>query len=289
MPKSLFIKNLAPTVTEDQLKAIFGEVGDVEAIQRPTDRETGEPRGFAFVHMVKAKDGEIAIERYNGHEIAGQVLEVLEAKKAKKKKVDPDFKLSTEVADELEETVKRARIQIWRIVQECGADFVNELITETRKIIADGGLDTLDGQRKRTKGGIFLRLAKEKMDAETRAKIFPNWRELKQREKERKAAKRVEEEAKQAKRNDSAAKKDHLASSNGSSKPKAPPTPEQLAQLDEAKDHLVELRQTEKAVEQRLADIKSGKIKGGMMSALKEVADIKGQIAILLKKYPPLA
>lgn len=292
MPKSLFIKNLAPTVTEDELRSMFGEVGDVEAIQRPTDRETGKPRGFAFVHMVKSEDGKAAMERYNGHEIAGKALEVSEAKK-KQKKADPDFQLSTEIADELEETVKRARIQIWRIIQECGEDFAKQLLEETRKHIEEGGLDTLDGQRKRTKGGIYLRLAKEKMDAETRAKIFPNWRELKQREKERKAAKRAEEEAKQAKQQAKKGQNGRGATNGSSAKPapkpkKAEPTPEQLAAIETAKGKLVDLRETEKACEQRLADIKAGKIKGGMMSALKEVADVKGQIAVLLKQYPSL-
>lgn len=296
MTKSLFVKNLAPTVTEEDLRSMFAEVGDVESIQRPTDRETGEPRGFAFVHMAKPEDGKVAIDQLSGVEIAGQAVEVSEAKKPKKKKkADPAFKLSSEIADELEETVKRARIQIWRITEECGMDFAKALMEETRTIIANGGLDTLDGQRKRTKGGIFLRLAKEKMDDETRAKVFPNWRELKQRAKERKAAERAAEEAKQGK-GQSRGKKEAVASSNGSAKPEASkpkvaasPTPEQLAELEEIKDQLQELRQTEKAVVQRLADIKAGKIKGGMMSALKEVADIKGQIAVLLKKYPSLA
>lgn len=287
MPKSLFIKNLAPTVTEDELRSMFGEVGDVEAIQRPTDRETGKPRGFAFVHMVKSEDGKAAMERYNGHELAGKALEVSEAKK-KQKKADPDFQLSTEIADELEETVKRARIQIWRIIQECGDEFAKQLLEETRKHIEDGGLDTLDGQRKRTKGGIYLRLAKEKMDAETRAKIFPNWRELKQREKERKAAKRAEEEAKQQAKAQNSRASANGSSSKSSPQPKAEPTPEQLAAIEKVKDKLVDLRETEKACEQRLADIKAGKIKGGMMSALKEVADVKGQIAVLLKQYPSL-
>ncbi len=47
---SIYAGNLSYQVTEDQLKSVFG-YGKVNRVQLPTDRETGCPRGFAFIEM----------------------------------------------------------------------------------------------------------------------------------------------------------------------------------------------------------------------------------------------
>src|SRR5258707_11090608 len=59
--KKLFVGNLPFSVTEDEVRGIFAEFGDVAAVTIPTDRDTGKPRGFAFVEMSQDEDAEKAI------------------------------------------------------------------------------------------------------------------------------------------------------------------------------------------------------------------------------------
>jgi RNA recognition motif-containing protein len=53
---SIYVGNLSYQVTEEDLKKAFAEYGTVGPVQLPTDRETGRPRGFAFVEMEKEAD-----------------------------------------------------------------------------------------------------------------------------------------------------------------------------------------------------------------------------------------
>ncbi len=48
---SIYVGNLAYTAKEEDLEGAFAEYGKVKRITLPTDRETGRPRGFAFVEM----------------------------------------------------------------------------------------------------------------------------------------------------------------------------------------------------------------------------------------------
>jgi nucleolin len=61
----LFIKNICPTVTEDQVKALFEQAGQVVSIKIPLDQTTGQNRPFGFVEMATADEAEKAIETLN--------------------------------------------------------------------------------------------------------------------------------------------------------------------------------------------------------------------------------
>ncbi len=74
----LYVGNLSFDTTEDSVRSIFGEFGEVTDCFLPSDRETGKPRGFAFVTM-KAADAEKACVKMNGAEIDGRNLKVNEA------------------------------------------------------------------------------------------------------------------------------------------------------------------------------------------------------------------
>lgn len=77
---SIFVGNLAHTATEDDLRGAFGEFGAVSAVNIVKDRETGRPRGFAFVEMVDGQAAATAIKELNLREIAGRSITVNEAR-----------------------------------------------------------------------------------------------------------------------------------------------------------------------------------------------------------------
>ena len=76
----IFVGNLAYTVTGDELEAAFAVHGAVESSTVITDRETGRSRGFGFVEMPSATEGENAIRAVNGQEINGRAVTVNEAR-----------------------------------------------------------------------------------------------------------------------------------------------------------------------------------------------------------------
>ncbi|WP_028587017.1 RNA recognition motif domain-containing protein [Desulfocurvus vexinensis] len=79
MPKSIYVGNLPWSATEEELRDLFGQFGGVTSVKLVSDRDTGRPRGFAFVEMEDA-DAAKAIEALEGTEFGGRTLRVNEAK-----------------------------------------------------------------------------------------------------------------------------------------------------------------------------------------------------------------
>ncbi|MEH2372258.1 RNA recognition motif domain-containing protein [Nostoc sp.] len=77
---SIYVGNLSYDVTQEDLTGIFAEYGAVKRVQVPTDRETGRPRGFAFVEMGTDAEETAAIEALDGAEWMGRDLKVNKAK-----------------------------------------------------------------------------------------------------------------------------------------------------------------------------------------------------------------
>ena len=77
---NIYVGNVARTVTEEQLKQLFSQYGEVSAVKMVKDRFTGEGRGFAFVDMVSAQEGKEAIAKCDGTELGGQRLRINEAR-----------------------------------------------------------------------------------------------------------------------------------------------------------------------------------------------------------------
>lgn len=80
MAVRLFVGNLSYGTTEADLRAYFGTVAPPTQIVLPVDRETGRPRGFAFVEFAERSQAEEAIQRFNGQTFAGRPLAVSEAR-----------------------------------------------------------------------------------------------------------------------------------------------------------------------------------------------------------------
>jgi RNA recognition motif-containing protein len=77
---SVYIGNLSYEVTQEDLRRVFAEYGTVNRVQLPTDRETGQPRGFAFVEMQTEAEETAAIEALDRAEWMGRDLKVNKAK-----------------------------------------------------------------------------------------------------------------------------------------------------------------------------------------------------------------
>ena len=76
----LYVGNLSYSTTEETINAEFTAFGEVEEVFIPTDRDTGRPRGFAFVTMKSGDDAQSALTELNGKEIDGRTIVVNEAR-----------------------------------------------------------------------------------------------------------------------------------------------------------------------------------------------------------------
>ena len=80
---SIYVGNLSFSVGEDELEQVFGQHGKVSAVNVVKDRETGRPRGFAFIEMPNSDEAAIAIKELNLHEMDGRSITVDEARPKK--------------------------------------------------------------------------------------------------------------------------------------------------------------------------------------------------------------
>jgi RNA recognition motif-containing protein len=80
MNSKLYVGNLSFKTTEDGLRTTFGQFGSVTDVYVANDRETGRPRGFAFVTMSTPAESEAAIAKMNGADLDGRALTVNEAR-----------------------------------------------------------------------------------------------------------------------------------------------------------------------------------------------------------------
>lgn len=80
MPTKLFVGGIPYRMTEEELRQHFSQAGEIVSVFIPMDRETGRPRGFAFVEMVDDAAAENAINMFNGTEIGGRKIAVNKAR-----------------------------------------------------------------------------------------------------------------------------------------------------------------------------------------------------------------
>lgn len=76
----LYVGNIAYSTTEQSLKSAFGQFGTVDEVAVIMDRETGRPRGFAFVTMKNESEAKEAVEQLNGTQLDGRTIAVNEAR-----------------------------------------------------------------------------------------------------------------------------------------------------------------------------------------------------------------
>lgn len=80
MATKLYVGGLAYAVTEDELKALFAECGEVTSVAVIKDRESGQSKGFGFVEMADNAAATKAITDLNNKELSGRSITVNEAR-----------------------------------------------------------------------------------------------------------------------------------------------------------------------------------------------------------------
>src|SRR5207249_2090750 len=80
MGNRLYVGNLPFSATDDSLKEMFGQAGQVESARIITDRDTGRSKGFGFVEMATEAEAADAIKKFNGTDMDGRSLTVNEAR-----------------------------------------------------------------------------------------------------------------------------------------------------------------------------------------------------------------
>ena len=79
MNKKVYVANLPPEATDADLKALFSKAGEVVSVKVVADRQTGQPRGIAFVEMATQWEGRRAVSMFNRQDFMGKNLLVKEA------------------------------------------------------------------------------------------------------------------------------------------------------------------------------------------------------------------
>ena len=79
MDKKLYVGNLSYNTTNETLRSLFAEYGEIESVNVITDRETGRPRGFAFVEMATQQAAEASISGLDGKMVDERAIKVNKA------------------------------------------------------------------------------------------------------------------------------------------------------------------------------------------------------------------
>ncbi len=80
MTKKLYVGNMSYDTTDQQIRELFSQAGEISDISLITDRDTGRPKGFGFVEMATEEGAKEAIKRFNGHSLNDRTLTVNEAR-----------------------------------------------------------------------------------------------------------------------------------------------------------------------------------------------------------------
>ena len=86
MTQKLYVGNLSYNTTESKLRTLFAEFGDIVSVNIITDRDTGRPKGFAFVEMATAEAADKAIAALSGKSVDDREIRVDKAKPQQKRR-----------------------------------------------------------------------------------------------------------------------------------------------------------------------------------------------------------
>jgi RNA recognition motif-containing protein len=76
MAQKVYVGNLSYNTTESTLRTLFAEYGEIESVNLITDRDTGRPKGFAFVEMSTEQAAQAAISALNGKSVDDREIKV---------------------------------------------------------------------------------------------------------------------------------------------------------------------------------------------------------------------
>ena len=76
MESKIYVGNLSYSTTEDDLRGLFSQAGTVTSVALIKDRDSGQPKGFAFVEMGNQAEAQKAISMFNGHSLGDREIRV---------------------------------------------------------------------------------------------------------------------------------------------------------------------------------------------------------------------
>lgn len=80
MDTKLYVGNLSPVTTTEDLRMLFATAGGVVSVELIKDKRTGKPKGFAFVEMVSQGDAGKAVSEFNGYRLDQHRIKVMVAR-----------------------------------------------------------------------------------------------------------------------------------------------------------------------------------------------------------------
>lgn len=171
MKNALYVSNLAPSVTEDTLREIFGQHGEVVSVSFGQNERFQSP--YALVEMASEKTATKAMIALNGYEVEGHRLAVsYTGADYTREFTSKQRKAAEAIAEALGETDKIPVREIHTMVLLCGAAFATALVDEAKQIHANQGILTHLGDRPRTLGGVYFHLARARVNPEAYRIIF---------------------------------------------------------------------------------------------------------------------
>jgi RNA recognition motif-containing protein len=168
---TLYVANFPADTDPNSLQQLFEAHGEVASIGLHTDAKINEP--YALVQMGMEKNATKALNALNGYVIGGKRLAVSYPDVDRERELTSKQKKAIEnFCEQLGEKDPKPTRQIEMMVRLCGTSFVQAIIDEAIALDAAEGLMTLDGKRRRSKGGVFFYLAHNRVSAPVRHIIF---------------------------------------------------------------------------------------------------------------------
>lgn len=170
MSDTLFVTNYAPETTEADLRALFGDHGEVVDMSFGISDRTDQP--YAVLQLASQKVATRALNALNGYAMGDYSLAVSYADvDVSRDLTSKQRRVMDEILETLGETEKVPVRQIEAMVRLCGLSFVEAIAREAQAIDAGEGLVTSEGTR-RTVGGVFFYLARHRMSPAVRRVVY---------------------------------------------------------------------------------------------------------------------
>ncbi|NWF69167.1 MAG: hypothetical protein HXY40_08775 [Chloroflexi bacterium] len=174
----LFVAPLPREYSDEQLRALFEEIGEVVSFNRPIKLDRNIPSKHAIIRMATVEAAREVIARLRGYVFPGyensEEYGPLAIYFTAKREKTPE-NLGREMARKLNERHPRTRELLIRIVEQVGYDQTNAVLKKALRLEAEGGLMVEDGSRRRTPGGVFFYLLKAEIGIERFREILPKF------------------------------------------------------------------------------------------------------------------
>jgi hypothetical protein len=269
MPIELYVANIAPSLSDEEIQEIFADIGTVQESESLINQHTQEPKNAMRVLLETEKTVGDIVDQLTGMLVAQQPLYITNVKPDEElMDADEAFELTKEIAEQLGETEKLPMSQINRMARFAGRPFVETLLEETMQIEESGGMMTSDGDRRRTVGGIFFYLARRRLSYKMQRAIYY---------------------VQQKKKTENKSDKPNIPAGAEDAPPAAPIT--DSASLGVARQELEELRKELVTAQKYLDELKEQPAedrKSGLFSATREVVNLQKRINAVLRDFPQL-